>query len=245
MARERKIKKVSLADQVYNAIRENIILEEWKPGFKIPTENELAVMYGVNRLTVRMALQKLSTLGLVETQAGEGSFVKEFSFHKYISEVSDLIVRPEMLEDVCEFRKIFELECIRLTIERATDEDFAQLEQAIQNYENVAKTFQNVDDEYVDRYVEEDLKFHYLICKTSKNSLYPLAYLAVREPIFQYLRSLFIQRRDNFIATGHTGVEGFIQSLETHKIITDAIKKRDFETCKKTYLQMIDYKVPI
>ncbi len=245
MGREGKLKKVSLPDQVYNVIRENIISEEWEPGSKIPAESELAALFGVNRLTVRMALQKLSTLGLVETKAGEGTFVKKFSFHQYLSEVSDLIVRPEMLEDVCEFRKVFELECIRLTIERATDADIHLLEQAILHYESVAKVFHNVDDEYVDRYVEEDLKFHYLICKTSKNTLYPLAYSAVREPIFQYLRSLFIQRRDNHIATGRSAVEGFIQSLETHKIITGAIQRRDFDTCKKTYLQMIDYKIPI
>ena len=34
----------------------------WKTGDKIPSEGELAEIFGVNRLSVRMALQKLSAL---------------------------------------------------------------------------------------------------------------------------------------------------------------------------------------
>lgn len=45
-------------------------------GGKIPSENELAQQFGVSRVTVRNALQKLSALELLETRFGEGSFVR-------------------------------------------------------------------------------------------------------------------------------------------------------------------------
>ena len=47
-------------------------------GERLPSENELAEMFNVSRITIRQALQKLSVLGLVETRFGEGSFVKTF-----------------------------------------------------------------------------------------------------------------------------------------------------------------------
>ncbi len=48
----------------------------WKPGQKLPSENELAAQFGVSRVTVRNALQRLSGLGLLETRFGEGSFIR-------------------------------------------------------------------------------------------------------------------------------------------------------------------------
>ncbi|MBO3752143.1 winged helix-turn-helix transcriptional regulator [Streptosporangiaceae bacterium NEAU-GS5] len=41
----------------------------------LPSDRRLAGHYGVNRLTVRAALARLRTWGLVETRPGKGSFV--------------------------------------------------------------------------------------------------------------------------------------------------------------------------
>ena len=78
---QRKISKISVVDQVADEMKEKIVSGEWKPGDKLPSESDIAQMYGVNRLSVRMALQKLGTLGIIETRVGEGSFVQEFSFY--------------------------------------------------------------------------------------------------------------------------------------------------------------------
>ena len=36
-------------------------------------------LYGVNRMTVRMALKKLNALGIIETRVGDESYIKDFS----------------------------------------------------------------------------------------------------------------------------------------------------------------------
>ena len=41
----------------------------------LPTENELQAQFGASRNTIRQAVQFLSTLGLVETRPGQGTFV--------------------------------------------------------------------------------------------------------------------------------------------------------------------------
>ena len=77
--RNPKIRRLSVVDQVSDSIKQSLLDQVWKEGDKLPSEGELAEYYGVNRLSVRMALQKLSTLGLIETRVGEGSFVAHFS----------------------------------------------------------------------------------------------------------------------------------------------------------------------
>ena len=47
------------------------------PGTQLPTEAQLAARFGVNRHTVRRALEELSHSGLVRVEQGRGSFVAE------------------------------------------------------------------------------------------------------------------------------------------------------------------------
>ena len=65
--RSPKIRRLSVVDQVSDSIKQSLLDQVWKEGDKLPSEGELAEYYGVNRLSVRMALQKLSTLGLCQT----------------------------------------------------------------------------------------------------------------------------------------------------------------------------------
>ena len=72
----KKVVKSSVSQQVFDQLREQILSGSWKPGDKLPSENELAAQFGVSRVTVRNALQRLSGLGLLETRFGEGSFIR-------------------------------------------------------------------------------------------------------------------------------------------------------------------------
>lgn len=48
-----------------------------QPGDRLPTEAQLAAQYGVNRHTVRHAIETLARSGLVRVEQGRGSFVAE------------------------------------------------------------------------------------------------------------------------------------------------------------------------
>jgi GntR family transcriptional regulator len=56
-------------------LRERIESGELLPGDQLPTELELRDMYGAARNTVRDAVRTLTTLGLVVTRQGQGTFV--------------------------------------------------------------------------------------------------------------------------------------------------------------------------
>jgi GntR family transcriptional regulator len=61
--------------QIAEGLREQIESEELQPGQQLRTELELREHYGASRNTVRDAIKLLTTLGLVETRPGQGTFV--------------------------------------------------------------------------------------------------------------------------------------------------------------------------
>lgn len=62
---------VSLAE----LLRKEILSGRWAPGTQMPTIDTLAVQYGLARVTVRQALARLASDGLVECVQGKGTFV--------------------------------------------------------------------------------------------------------------------------------------------------------------------------
>lgn len=63
--------------QIADQIQGDIATGASKPGSRLPTEAELSIRFGVNRHTVRRALEELSRDGLVRVEQGRGSFVAE------------------------------------------------------------------------------------------------------------------------------------------------------------------------
>ena len=61
--------------QLREVVRSKIEEGEYPPGMAIPSENELSEMYGVNRLTVRNAVDALVSEGLLRRIQGKGAFV--------------------------------------------------------------------------------------------------------------------------------------------------------------------------
>lgn len=70
-------KGVSLWRQIHDWIEYRIAEKELKPGDRLPTEQDFARMFGVNRHTVRRALAALEERELIRTEQGSGSYVRE------------------------------------------------------------------------------------------------------------------------------------------------------------------------
>lgn len=68
---------VSLWRQIAGELERAIAAGAHSSGDRLPTEAELAVRFGVNRHTVRRAMEELSGRGLVRIEQGRGSFVAE------------------------------------------------------------------------------------------------------------------------------------------------------------------------
>lgn len=61
--------------QIHDRIKEEIEKGRWKIGDRLPSERELALTFGVSRMTLRQAVQTLSDEGILERKIGSGTYV--------------------------------------------------------------------------------------------------------------------------------------------------------------------------
>lgn len=125
------IKRQNVSELVFNQMREMIVSGEWAPGSKISSENELANQMGVSRVTIRSAIQKLSSLGLVESRHGEGTYVCKLDGTQCFNSMLPMIVLSKVnRESLHEFRTIIESACALLAAQRITPEQLAEIRAA-------------------------------------------------------------------------------------------------------------------
>ncbi len=234
-----KLKKESLSDMVSNSIKEMILNSTWKTGDRLPPESNLAEMFGVNRLTVRLGLQRLNDLGLVETRKGEGTFVRKFSLESYLNSVEDLYLDTRMLNDVCAFRSCIELESARLAIMNQTPAALDIFKKKYDEYINIPYHYDIHTPVGLNKYIDADLDFHYQICEMSGNRLFLLSFKMSKNIIRSYISQL-VQNRMHLIVDE----KGYpIENADNHKQIFESIQRRDVEGCMKVYSDMINYKI--
>ncbi|MEW4413521.1 GntR family transcriptional regulator [Clostridium sp. AN503] len=191
-----KIKKVSVVDQVSEALKEKLLNHTWEPGDKLPSEGELADTFGVNRLSVRMALQKLNTLGLLETRVGEGTYVREFSMAPYMDEIADIYLDEKRLNDVRELRNLLEGEAMRIAAASSTVEEQEELKRRLKVYEEKrSRVKEDPESETaLDEMAEADFEFHHQVIRMSHNDLYVDIYLMTKKVIVRHIRDLLKSR---------------------------------------------------
>jgi len=61
--------------QLAELFRQRIARGVWRFGEKLPTRDELMEEFGVSRVTIRQALDRLATEGLIESERGSGTIV--------------------------------------------------------------------------------------------------------------------------------------------------------------------------
>jgi GntR family transcriptional regulator, transcriptional repressor for pyruvate dehydrogenase complex len=222
----KKIPRDGVSDQVYGQLKENVVQGVWKPGDRIPSENQLVALFGVSRPSVRMAIQKMITLGLLESKVGDGTYVTAAGPGAYMNELMSLGLKPQDQIEIMEFRKALETEALKLAAERATDEDFAELE-AIHG--RAREAFKKKD---VETYFKEDLQFHTQIFKMSKNSIFVATIQNLRDMLFPHF---------------YTMARDFFQTFEVpsdredkHTVILEALKRRDDKTCTRAYTKLAE-----
>ncbi len=68
---------VPLYVQLKEKIRQQVESGSWSPGFKLPTERELANLLGISRNTVSQAFRELEAEGILTVVQGKGTFLAE------------------------------------------------------------------------------------------------------------------------------------------------------------------------
>lgn len=234
-----QVSRTSIADQITDLIKQEIVSGTWKVGERIPSENQLAELFNVNRLTIRIAIQKLNAMGVLETRSGSGTYVIPFDLTDYIREAHDFYLEPDLMDHIYEYRKTIEIESARLAIERATEEDLAEFKNLLDVYQD---TIYNIHDKPTDEDINNvairDIDFHRHICKMSHNKFFLYSFTISEYAMYKYIAHLNKNRFESFNMKKFNIFRN--KDGDIHNLIYDAIIEKDFEKCKKYYLTMLD-----
>jgi GntR family transcriptional regulator, transcriptional repressor for pyruvate dehydrogenase complex len=75
----------------------------FRPGSKLPSQNELVEQLGISRTGVREALQVMSALNLVEIRPGSGCFVRKVATEYIVhTDVLAILLEKESILEVIE-----------------------------------------------------------------------------------------------------------------------------------------------
>lgn len=240
------INRTSVNEQISNYMREAIKNGTWAVEQKIPSEAELADYFKVSKLTVRVALQQLIGMGILEKRTGDGTYVKKFDFSDYIQRSSDFYMKPELLDQVCDFRFSIELNCCRLAINVATKSDFKELKKLANLFNQEIINFplkdtEDLTDESISKIVDLDFRYHRQICVMSHNELLLNAYDMAKEPISQYLNVILKKRIHSWLTRG----EDPASWKNIHGDIYTALHNQDYTECENLYIEMIDRNIDL
>lgn len=197
------------SEKVYQSIVNKILNEDWVPGTKITSENQLSKELGVSRVSVREALEKLVALNILQKKKGGGTYVNDLKPSIYLNGLIPMIIlNKDNLQDILEFRMIIEVDSARLCAERCDEEHIYLMKKY---YEEMHKF-----KDQPERFYQSDFNFHMAIAKGTKNSLI----IKVNDLMTDLL--MFHHKQIH----RHLGPHG---GLKEHINIINAIENRDGE----------------
>jgi len=183
-----------------------------RPGDQLPAERALAEQFQVSRASVREALRSLELLGVVQTRAGGGTFVRQAKADDLARPLTSLITRGHTLTDVIEVRLLIEPAIAAQAAARRSDAQLAELREIFAAQERKVAAGES--------YAEEDARFHELIGEAARNELL----VTMLEVIWDVLRS----SRDEWLQTNQRAH----RSVDAHRRILTAVEAGDAEAAR-------------
>ena len=198
----------SVVDRVHNELRDMAVTFRFLPGERL-NEAILAKELGVSRTPLREALNRLATEGFLTFSANHGFFRKPLD----VKEVFDLY----------EFRMQLEISAVKMAVDRATEEQLADIEKF------ATESAREVPTRTTDDLVTLDEQFHEMLMSLTGN--------------VEMLNSLRnVNARIQFVRwLDMTGRRSETQSQ--HKEIVRALRKRDRVECERLIIDHISHRL--
>lgn len=154
----------SLTDAITRELKQMIQLGDVLPGGWLPPQPTLAQRFGVGLSTVREAIKGLTLLGVLKPQAGRGTQVCDdaLALLRRFDPVGTRLAELDVFR-ICEARDAIEVHLAGLAAERATADDVAAIQGALDKMRRVQ------DDDAA--YEAADLEFHRAVARAARNRL--------------------------------------------------------------------------
>ena len=155
------IENQTQVDKIERSLEEYFKHGNFRPGDAIPKETELAQALGVSRTSVREALSRFKTLGIIESRKNRGMIITNPDILNNMERVIDLkLLDKGTLKDIFELRLVLEIGIADLLFLRKTDSDLKILEEIVEKDERPGTPAEHK---------KYDVDFHSMLYKISGN----------------------------------------------------------------------------
>lgn len=210
------IKKKSLAEEVAEALRKDIIKGKYLLDEKLPIEPELMKRFGVGRSSIREAIKLLSNAGFLRVQQGLGTFVNCVNAQ---DGALDERLKRANIEELQEVRQLLEMKIAEKAALNRSEVDIAKLRQ----YLDQRIAYAEAND--ILNCIEADINFHTALAEASRNELLTDLYQTSSKHVKNWFISIYTETTD--FQVSHPLHEKLLQ----HIIKQEAEKA--FETVKR------------
>jgi GntR family transcriptional repressor for pyruvate dehydrogenase complex len=151
----------TLGSRVAGKLRQKIHRDNLAPGTRLPSEQAMALHFGVSRSVVREAIALLKDEGMLSTRKGSGAFICQREGPQVAMEDELTEQSIQSLLNLIEVRRGLEAEIAALAALRRTPGQLAEIEHALRRIEDAVAAG--------DSGVEEDVRFHLSIAEATGN----------------------------------------------------------------------------
>ncbi|ASS90662.1 MULTISPECIES: FadR/GntR family transcriptional regulator [Aeribacillus] len=207
-----KIERKKISSQVLEELKKMIKENKFAPNQPLPSENELAMMFGVSRAPVREALSVLAASGIIESRQGGRSYIKQVDLSNMLEPITFEMIPIDQIYELLEMRIIMETQAASLAAIRHDEKALTLMEKALENFYMTITNPNEVGD-------QADVEFHKQIVHASRNRFLIQTFENIDE---LYRKSIAFSLKKNIGLTAKR-----IQVYEEHQKIFLAIKDRD------------------
>ena len=211
-----------VVEKVLNLITTNT----WKPGYRLPSERELAEAFGVSRTVVREAVKALEAQGIVQSVSGSGVYVRpadsnivsrSLQTYLQLSDQTDFEIRLN------EVRRVLEAEIAALAAERATPEQRVKLRRIC--------TAMRAGGRPALEMAELDFSLHVTLAEATQNELFKI----LLAPLIEQLGGQIALTWEGY------GTRPVETVLEQHEAVVAAVVNGRPEEARQAMLRHIAY----
>lgn len=217
-----------LSDEVADRVRALIDEKNLEAGMKLPAERQLAMQLGVSRNSLREALAKLVSEGVLLSRRGGGTFIRwrhdTWSEQNIVQPLKTLMADdPDYSFDILEARYAIEASTAWHAAMRATPGE----------KEKIQLCFEATLSEDPDLASQADVRFHLAIAEASHN----IVLLQTMRGFFDVLQSSVKHSRQRMYLVPPV----FSQLTEQHQAVIDAIFAGDADGARKAMMAHLSF----
>ena len=161
-----RIEHKSLSSIVEERLKSIIRSGQLKSGDRIPSHNELCKRWGVSLTTLRDALTRLESAGVIEKIQGSGTFVKPVALDKLMTyqEINGILVKEDRFHaQLVEVRATIEPRIAELVAGRRNEDQLHTLQRVLHEFDRCSAQQDHIS------YVQTDRKFHLTLSEMADN----------------------------------------------------------------------------